>query len=77
VGWATGLVGGVLVLGGWGDGDVTVWVEGAELVQEAAGPAVLVGFPVVPAGAEVAVAVFGVCREVPDDDEDGAGDGAC
>ena len=51
-------------------------MEGAELVQEAAGAAVGVGLALVPAGAEVGVPGFGVGEEVPDDDEDGAGDGA-
>jgi hypothetical protein len=46
------------------------------LFQEAACPAVAVGFPGVPVGAEIAVAGLGVGEEVPDDDEDGAGDGA-
>ncbi len=75
--WATDLVGVVLVLGGgFGDGDVAVWVEGAELVQEAAGPAVGVGLAGVPSGAEFGVAGFGAGEEVPDDDEDGTSDGA-
>src|SRR6266849_2955422 len=72
--------GAVLVLGGSsrddGDVDVGVGVEGAELVQEAAGAAVGVGFALVPAGAEVGEPVVGAGEQVPDDDEDGAGDGA-
>ena len=75
--WATDLVGAVLDLGGgFGDGDVAVWVEGTELVQEASGPAVGVGLAGVPAGTEVGVAGFGAGEEVPDDDEDGTSDGA-
>src|SRR5256714_10575736 len=70
----------VLVLGGSsrddGDVDVGVGVEGAELVHEAAGAAVGVGFALVPAGAEVGEPVVGAGEQVPDDDEDGAGDGA-
>jgi hypothetical protein len=41
---------------GGSDGDVAVWVEGAELVQEAAGPAVGVGLAGVPVRAEFGVA---------------------
>ena len=69
-----------MVLGGSsrddGDVDVGVGVEGAELVHEAAGAAVGVGFALVPAGAEVGEPVVGAGEQVPDDDEDGAGDGA-
>src|SRR5260370_4271964 len=67
-----------LVLGGSrrGDGDVGFGVEGAVLVQDAAGTAVWVGLALVPAGAEVGVPGFGAGEEVPGDDEDGAGDGA-
>lgn len=71
-----GLVTGFLGSGGGGNGDVAVWVEGAELVQEAAGPAVGVGLAGVPDGAEVGVAGLGIGEQVPDDDEDGASDGA-
>ena len=73
--WATGLVTEFWGSGG-GDGDVAVWVEGAELVQEAAGPAAGAGLAGVPAGTEFGVAGLGIGQEVPDDDEDGASDGA-
>jgi hypothetical protein len=65
-----------LGLGGGGDGDVVVGVEGAELVQEAAGPAVGVGLAGVPVGAEFGVAGLGIGEEVLGDDEDGASHGA-
>ena len=47
-----------------------------ELAEVGADLAVAVGFAVVPAGAEVGEPGFGVGEQVPDDDEDGAGDGA-
>ena len=66
--------GAVLVLGGSsrddGDVDVGVGVEGAELVHEAAGAAVGVGFALVPAGAEVGEPVVGAGEQVPDDECD-------
>ena len=49
--------------------------EGFELVDEVAGLAVLVDAVGVEVGAEVVVAGGGVGEEVPDDDEDRAGDG--
>jgi hypothetical protein len=62
------------VLGGWGDGDVEA--EGAELAQVGADLAVAVGCAFVPVGSEVDEPGFGAGEQVPDDDEDGAGDGA-
>src|SRR5580704_6050741 len=59
---------------GGGDGDVES--EGVELAEVGADLAVAVGFAVVPVGAEVGEPGFGVGEQVPDDDEDGAGDGA-
>jgi hypothetical protein len=71
----TGLAGGGLWLGGRvADGDFEA--EGLELVEVAADLAVAVAVEFVPVGAEVGEAGFGVVEEVPDDDEDGAGDGA-
>ena len=67
--WAAGLVRGGLVLGGSsrddGDVDVGVGVEGAELVHEAAGAAVGVGFAFVPVGSEVGEPGFGAGEQVP------------
>jgi hypothetical protein len=51
-------------------------VGGAELVQEAAGPAVGIGLAGVPAGVEFRVAGFRIGEEMPGDDEDGASDGS-
>jgi hypothetical protein len=62
------------LLGGGGDGDVEA--EGLELAEVGADLAVAAGLRVVPGGAEVGEPGFGVGEEVPDDDEDGAGDGA-
>jgi hypothetical protein len=61
------------VLGGGGEGDVVA--EGLEVLDVVAGGAVAVDLPGVPVGAEVGVAGAGVGEEVPDDGEDGAGDG--
>jgi hypothetical protein len=65
---------GVLVLSGWGDGDVEA--HGLELADVGADLAVAVGFAFVPVGAEVGESGFGVTEEVPDDDEYGAPDRA-
>ena len=54
-----GLVSGFRVLGGGGDGDVEA--EGLELAQVGADRAVAVGLALVPVGAEVGEAGFGVC----------------
>ena len=59
--------------GGWGEGDVVA--EGGELADEVAGLAGRIEVLGVPVGAEVAVAGGGVVHEVPDRDQDGAGDG--
>src|SRR6266508_648073 len=59
--------------GGGGEGDLVA--EGSELVDEVAGFAVFVDAVVVVVGAEVDEASGGVGEQVPDDDEDGAGDG--
>jgi hypothetical protein len=69
-----GLVSGGWVLGGRGYGDVEV--EGLELAEVGADLAVAVGLAFVPVGAEVGEPCFGVGEQVPDDDEDGARDGA-
>jgi hypothetical protein len=60
--------------GGGGDGDVEA--EGAELAEVCLDLAVAVGRAFVPVGAEVGEPGFWVGEQVPDDDEDGAGDGA-
>ena len=70
----TGLVGGDSGLCGGGDGDVES--EGVELAEVGADLAVAVGFAFVPVGAEVGEPGFGAGEQVPDDDQDGAGDGA-
>ncbi|AWK10418.1 hypothetical protein DDQ41_17645 [Streptomyces spongiicola] len=49
--------------------------EGGELADEVAGLAGGIEVLGVPVGAEVAVAGGGVVQEVPDRDQDGAGDG--
>src|SRR6266571_2959100 len=71
LGWArlSGLGG----LGGGGEGDGVA--EGLELVDEVAGSAGLVDAGGVVVGAEVVEPGGGVGEQVPDDDEDGAGDG--
>jgi hypothetical protein len=66
--WETGLVSGVWVLGGRGDGDVEA--EGLEAAEVGAGLAVAVGFALVPVGAEVGVSGPGVAEQVPDDECD-------
>ena len=65
---------GVWVLCGGGDGDVES--EGVELAEVGADLAVAVGFAFVPVGAEVGEPGFGAGEQVPDDGQDGAGDGA-
>jgi hypothetical protein len=60
-------------LGGGGDGDGVA--EGLELVDEAADPAAFVDAGGVVVGAEVAVAGVRVGQQMPDDHQDGAGDG--
>ena len=60
-------------LGGLGDGDGVA--EGLELADVIAGLAALVGPGLVVAGSEVVVAGGGFAEQVPDDDQDGAGDG--
>src|SRR5579872_3632594 len=62
------------VLGGGGDGDVEA--EGVELAEVGADLAVAVGFAFVPVGAEVGEPGFRVGKQVPDDGQDGAADGA-
>ena len=61
------------VLGGLGDGDVEA--QSLDLADVVAELAVRVGAGLVVAVAEVGVAGFGVFEQVPDDDQDGAGDG--
>ena len=56
-----------------GEGDVVA--EGFELADEVAGLAGGVGPSLVVLGPEVGVAGGGVVDQVPDDDQDGAGDG--
>src|SRR5215469_450801 len=60
-------------LGGLGDGDGVA--EGFELADVVAGLAALVGSGLVVAGSELVVAGGGVAEQVPDDGQDGAGDG--
>jgi hypothetical protein len=68
--WSAGLgLGGCL-----GDGDVEA--EGLELAEAGADLAVAVGCALVPVGAEAGEPGVGAGRQVPDDDEDRAGDGA-
>src|SRR5690242_5935147 len=67
--WSAGLG-----LGGGGYGDLEP--EGLELAEAGADFAVAVCFAVVPAGAEVGEPGSGIGEQMPDDDEDGAGDGA-
>ena len=59
--------------GGWGEADLVA--ESLELADEAAGLAVLVNVLVVEVRSEVAIAGARVGKEVPHDDEDGAGNG--
>jgi len=63
-----------LGLGRGGDGDLES--EGVELAEVGADLTVAVGFAVVPVGAEVGEPGFGAGEQVPDDDQDGAADGA-
>src|SRR3984885_11566209 len=58
------------------EGDDDVVAEGLELSSGVAGLAAAVGVPGVPVRSEVAVAGGGVVEQVPDDDQDGAADGA-
>jgi hypothetical protein len=71
--WSAGVW--VWVLGG-GRGEGDVEAEGLEAAEAVAGLAVAVGFSFVPVGAEVGEPGFGAGGQVPDDDEDGAADGA-
>jgi hypothetical protein len=64
-----------LCLGGRGV-DGYLEAESLELAEVGADLAVAVAVAVVPVSAEVAEAGRGVVEEVPDDGEDGAGDGA-
>src|ERR1022692_5098517 len=59
--------------GGLGDGDGET--EGFELADVIAGLAVLVSAAGVVAGAQLVVPGGGIGEQVPDDDQDGAGDG--
>ena len=63
----------VVRLGGGGEGDGEP--EGFELADVVTGFAAGIGAAGVVAGAEVVVAGGGVGEQVPDDDQDGAGDG--
>jgi hypothetical protein len=59
--------------GGWGEGDLQT--ERFQLLDEVALASLLVDAAFVVVGAEVAVGGVGVGEQVPDDDEDGTGDG--
>lgn len=60
-------------LGRRGEGDVVA--EGFELMDEVAGSTVLVDATGVVVGAEIVESCGGVGEQVPDDHQDGAGDG--
>ena len=62
------------IIGGRVDGHVQA--EGLELAEVGADLALAAGLFVVPAGPEVSEPGGGVREKMPDDDEDGASDGA-